>query len=181
MYLPRHRARELEDAYSDVVLLRCQSIMARYSPTYVSPKTGSTVLPITFLCKNVRWYAFEWVLDRKYKKKVPTVSLDVVASKTSSGDELEPGTVRRELSFTLDHSGTLQVDMILEKMSLEEQQLIRWSLLRGNDDAEIADHLGLRRSDVRKRREQALERAQGIADGLRGDLVNWASYGGDQR
>lgn len=178
MYLPRHRRAELDDAYSDVVLLRCQSIMARYSLDYISPKSNATVLPITFLCKNVRWYAFEWVLDRKYKKKVPTVSLDIAASRSSSGDELDAGATRSELTVPCAADQGLQVDMILCQLPELDQQLIRWSFLRGNDDAEVADHLGIRRGEAKRLRELALEKAQGIADGLRGDGINWASYGG---
>jgi len=172
-YLPRHRLRELDDAYGDVVLARCQDIMRNYDPAHVSSKTGQPVLPISFLLRNVGWYALEWALDRKYKKKVPTVPLTVVSSPSIEGED----TIRDELTCTRDYQGHLRVSMVLERMPSSLADILRWTFLHGCDDSEIAKHLGIRRGEAKRLREEALAQAQRAADGLDGDGTQWASYG----
>jgi hypothetical protein len=128
-YLPSHRrAREFDDMYADVVLLRAHRIMRNFDP-------ARGVLPITFLVKNCKWYAFEWALNRKYKKQVSTVPID---ASLPLGIGAQNGHA---------HNG---VDHLLEGLPEECAWVMRCLYLRGNTHREIAEHAGWELREVKE-------------------------------
>ena len=128
-FLPKSRLREFEDMYSDVVLARAHSIMRNYDRT-------KGARPATYLVKVCAWYAFEWVADRKYKRRPE-----------KGAEQLDTA---RHLEDPVDETTKIWVSHILERLPTEYADVLRWLYIRGNTPREIAQHLGLPTRQVRE-------------------------------
>lgn len=131
---PHRRAAEFEDMYSDAVLSRAQSIMRLYDPS-------RGVKPITYLLKNAKWYAFEWCMGRKYRKRVKA---DSIHGLDGGGDGRDPG------EEDLEARWRAEVFSALERLPPDVADACRWVLFNGCTVDEVARHLGQRRAQVRE-------------------------------
>jgi RNA polymerase sigma factor (sigma-70 family) len=127
---PHRRAAEFEDMYADVVLLRAHRIMRLFDPS-------RGVKPVTYLVKNLKWYAFEWCMGRKYKKRVPTESIDTKYGLNGS----EPGADDR-------HAAAQEVRSTLARLPEDVRLVVEWFHVKGFTLDEVARHLGQRRAQV---------------------------------
>lgn len=139
-YLPASRYGELDELYSDVVIMRAHSIMATYRPEF-------GVLPITHLCANVRWYAYKWVHRRCYKYVPPPVD-------TSRG--------KHDEGYDSDHEIKARVSLILDSLPEDAANILKWHIIQECTFGEIAAHFDppITRAQVKSMYRDALELAR---------------------
>lgn len=152
-YVPAHRRRDrdyFDDLYSTVVLTRAHAIMRTY-------RSEAGVLPITHLCANVRWYAYERVLGRKYKKVPEPVDMSSGGHDSSVSDDVM-------------HNGA-QVKEFLAQLPEDAASLLEWHLVKGYTFEEIAVYMDLTRAQAKTRYQEALELARGT--GVYRRMTRW--------
>jgi DNA-directed RNA polymerase specialized sigma24 family protein len=152
-YVPGHRRRDrdyFDDLYSTVVLTRAHAIMRTY-------RSEAGVLPITHLCANVRWYAYERVLGRKYKRVPEPVDM----------------TDGQHDSATTDcamHTNA-QVKELLTQLPQAAADLLEWHLVKGYTFDEIAVYMNITRAQAKTQYQEALELARGT--GVYRRMTRW--------
>lgn len=134
---PHRRRAEFEDMYADVVLLRAHRIMRLFDPS-------RGVKPITYLVKNCKWYAMEWCLGRKYKKRVPTESMDTRYG-DGGADQSHPP-CRESAAQQLSQ----ETSSLLARLPEELAEVLAWCCLKGYTPLEVSDHLGVPTRTVRE-------------------------------
>jgi RNA polymerase sigma factor (sigma-70 family) len=137
-FLPRDRAGEFDELYSDVVYGRCVDVMRTY-------REGRGAKPITHLCVNLRWYAYKWVNRRR--------STEFRDSLFDHGDKRNHAIA----TFSEDASIGIEVHSVLATLPEDMANLLEWSIVKEYSVKEIADHLGVKQSQVREDLAHAMD------------------------
>lgn len=134
-FLPRERADELDEMYSDVVLARAQRIMELYCP-------DKGAKPLTYLIANCRWYAYKWVHGRNGSWEEPNpIKAAKSLQQTVAATGVEP-------DYAVDYDTRLRVQSILEQLPQDAANLLRWHLMSGFTFQEIGEHLQMKAKKV---------------------------------
>lgn len=136
-FLPRSRWDELDEMYSECVLLRAHAIMRTFDPS-------RGVQPVTHLAANSRWYAFKWASGKHYKKRPEPTDIDNVP----------------HASYVGTHEESTEVRSILSKLPDDAAQILEWCVLKGYTFREVAAHLEVSVDAVREQYHEAITLAR---------------------
>lgn len=139
-FLPPERLEELDEMYSEVVVMRALSIMATWDERKGASKAGH-------LFANVKWYAFKWVDGRAYRKRVKTEPLDRAEA----------------AAYEVDHQTSLEVSSMLDALPREARDVLFWVAGKGYTFQEVADHLGVSKTKARDTYLAALSAVRELA------------------
>jgi DNA-directed RNA polymerase specialized sigma24 family protein len=138
-FLPPERREDLDEMYSEVVVMRALSIMATWDESKGASKAGH-------LFGNVKWYAFKWVDGRAYRKRVKTTGLEHAEG----------------VAYEVDHQTAMEVSSMLEALPQEARDVLYWVAGKGYTFQEVADHLGVSKTKARDTYLAALESVRAL-------------------